>query len=129
MNLTRQRFSSSQLFSQSRIDCLVTNFWFCLINKNCSGMNDLIAATSVRSSCSSVWRLEILSGNSVVRRVSCVTGKNILGLWVRLVIDLVSVVKHESAHLNVLLTSLPSSSSCKIICCKYVQRVLSVFLS
>ena len=64
-------------------------------------MNDLIAATSVRSSCSSVWRLAILSGNGLVRGVSCVTGKKVLGLWGRLVIDLVSVVKHESAPLNV----------------------------
>ena len=39
-------FVSSLLFSQSLKDCSLANFWFCLINKNCSKMNDFIAVTS-----------------------------------------------------------------------------------
>ena len=122
-------FVSSLLFSQSLMDLPLTNFWFCLINKNCTKMNDLIAATSVRSSCSSVWRFEILSGDGAVREVFCITEKKGSELWGGSIIDLVSVVKNEFAPLNVLLTNLPSSSSCKIICCKYCTESSFRFFS
>ena len=60
-------------------------------------MNDFIAASSIQSSCSSVWRFEIWSGDGVVRGVFCVTGKNGSGLWGGSAIDLVSVIKNKSA--------------------------------
>ena len=82
-------------------------------------MIDFTAATFIQSSCSSVWRWETLSGDGVVKGVSCVTGNKGSGLWGGPAIDLVSVVKNEPAPLKFLLTSLPSYSSCKIIYCKY----------
>ena len=93
-----------------------------MINKNCSKINDFVTPTLVQSSCSFVWRFEILWGDGIFRvsyRVSYLTGKNGSGLWDELAIDLVLVVKSESAPLNFWLTSLLSSSGCKIICCKY----------
>ena len=62
------------------------------------------------------------SGDGVARGVSCVTGKKGSGLWGGSAIALVSVIKNESAPLSVLLTSLPSSSSCKFSCCKYCSE-------
>ena len=77
---------------------MLTFFW--LINENCSNMNDFIATTSFRSSCSSEWRFKILSVVGVARRVSCVYWKKGSGLSDGSSIALVSFVVRANLSYN-----------------------------
>ena len=61
-------------------------------------------------------------GYVVVRGVYYVTEKEGSGVWGGSAKVSVSVIKNESAPLKFLLTSLSSSSSCKISCCKYCKE-------
>ena len=92
-------------------------------------MIDFTAATFVQSSCCSVWRWETLSGDGVVRGVSCVTGNKGSGLSGGSAIDLVSVVKNEPAPLKFYWQVYLHILAVKLFVANIVQRVLLVFPS